>query len=95
MQRYLEGRMLGPCDMCEGAQFVYEATGKPVPASVRVQIATANDLIERVGAFGAFTRNVPLWPRSSTVETEQLVPFGPCYEITSEWPARPVVKESA
>lgn len=32
----------GACDMCTGVQFVYEATGKPVPRSVREQIANAN-----------------------------------------------------
>ena len=45
-QRYIEGLFLGPCDMCHGAQFVYRASAKPVPESVRQQIASANNLRE-------------------------------------------------
>jgi hypothetical protein len=45
-QRFLEGRLLGSCEACDGAQFVYRETGRAVPASVREQIARRNGLVE-------------------------------------------------
>lgn len=44
VQRYLEGRMTGPCDFCSATAFVYMDTARPVPTSVTNQIAVANGL---------------------------------------------------
>jgi hypothetical protein len=36
----------GACDMCQGGQFVYAATARPIPRSVRSQIENTNpDLV--------------------------------------------------
>lgn len=47
------GRMTGPCGLCEGAQFLYAATAKPVPNSVREQIATTNGLCVGEATYAA------------------------------------------
>lgn len=47
MQRWCDaGRSMGACDGCCGAQFRYESTMEPVPASVREQIKNENELVE-------------------------------------------------
>ena len=53
VQRYLEGRMMGPCDFCDATAFVYTHTAKPVPISVTNQIAVASGLsFRRFDAHG-------------------------------------------
>jgi len=39
-------RMPGVCGICDGAQWVHEATNRGVPESVRQQIAVENGLVE-------------------------------------------------
>ena len=89
-QRFLEGTFTSECDMCNGAQFVYKATAKPVPASVREQIKNSNGLIERQPRL---SMSASLWPKEAeAIDDWDLTPRGACYEIKSEWPARPVVE---
>lgn len=42
VQRYIEGRMSGPCDFCDVSGFVYRSTSRGVPISVTNQIAVAS-----------------------------------------------------
>lgn len=50
VQRYLEGRMTGPCTgyaCCDASGFVYTDTARAVPISVTNQIAVASGLTYR------------------------------------------------
>ncbi|MGY3581378.1 hypothetical protein ACVIGB_000553 [Bradyrhizobium sp. USDA 4341] len=52
VQQFIEGRLTGGCDACQGNGFVYEASGKPAPASVTNQIAVASGLNHRMFGLG-------------------------------------------
>lgn len=91
VQRFLEGNITHECEMCNGAQFVYKCSGLPVPESVRQQIKNSNDLIERSPRLSWGKK---LWPKESIdINDYDLTPWGACYEIKSEWPAKPVVEK--
>lgn len=60
LQRYLEGRMSGPCDFCDANAFVYTNTARPVPDSVTNQIAVASGLsVRRFHAHGIDWKSTP------------------------------------
>ena len=53
VQRYIEGRFTGPCDLCQATGFVYRDTARPVPLSVTNQIAVASGVsFRQFHAFG-------------------------------------------
>lgn len=49
-------RMTGACEVCKGAQFLYIGTSKPIPESVRQQVANMNGLVEAPRATDCLVR---------------------------------------
>lgn len=90
-QRFLEGQFTSKCECCKGFQFVYKGTGKPISRSVVEQIKNSNGLIERQPRL---KMTATLWPKEAEeIDDWGLTPSGACYEIKSEWPARPVIEK--